>query len=496
MTSFASNSRVTNILSLREGATVAALAVLAPLAVQGLLVSILWNLAQWGSISETVVEGVTFFAGSTLSIALAIVVVVIIRYAVLVGYWLLVVERFGEPRRRAFLAALPLAGLWWSFKIASRIARREDRPRRLTPEFTVATVGFTVLTMFLLPLSMQVATATETGEVERLAAPCLDEFPASAPEEPVIAVGPQGLSRADFDQLVDEVVQGQRGAVARISEEWPTQVADTQVRMLLWEQAASPQAANVSVGDMEDLIEDWEVEFGGTQGLHEILLDNGIPPSQTKRYACAAALSAAFAEVNPFVETPSGSTEYEEALREVADRLGVVVDPTIGFWNSPALSVTSEPAPQVEPETAAESPEPASEPVARTFSTRVEYDIDSIPTQEFQDSLGWQANICAGATELLQDRFLDRVSLFKRTNERWVAVQDAEVTAQRGGRCAAGQVNLLVSSNEVEPPTNWTDKGWRTCRDYQVRIPETPTFQAATVNMCVSTRADSAADGV
>lgn len=108
----------------------------------------------------------------------------------------------------------------------------------------------------------------------------------------------------------------------------------------------------------------------------------------------------------------------------------------------------------------------------------------------------WQADICAGAGELLQDRFLDRVQLFERSEGRWARVPDTEVSAQRGGRCSGGQVNLLVDGVEPEPPANWTDKGWRTCREYQVRIPETPTFQSATVDMCISTRADSSEEAV
>lgn len=490
------NRTSTNLLSLKEGATVAALAIFAPLALQGLLLALLWNLAQWGSVAETVVEGVTFTAGSTLNLGLAILIVLAIRYSVLAGYWLLIVERFSEPRKRAFLAAAPIVGLWWSLGISSRIARNADSPKRLTPEFATVTVGFTALTLLLLPLSMQVATANDISEVKRLASPCIQQFPGSAPEEPVLAVGSQGLDQTTFDTLVDEVVQGQRGAVAKVSEEWPTVVADQQVRMLLWRQAASRESNDVSVQDMDDQITSWREIFGGAAGLDEVLLEAGIPPSQLALYACAVQLSQAFAESNPFVETPDGSSEYEEALRAAATRLGVTVDPAIGYWDPETLSVRSEPPAPTEEQPVAQDTDDSIEPLARTFSTRVAYDIASIPTQEFADSLGWKADICAGATELLQDRFLDRVALYQRVAGRWVLVRDAQAEAQRGGRCNPGQVNLFIGSEEIEPPANWTDKGWRTCRDYQVRIPETPTFQAASVDMCVSTRADSTQEGV
>lgn len=484
-------------LSLREGATTLALAFLAPLAVQGVLLAALWNLAQFGSAPERDIEGVTFEAGSTLTVGAAILIILAIRYAVLAGYWLLVTEKFGLPRRKAFLAALPVAGLWWSLVISSNIARQRYQPTPLTPQFTVATVGFALLSLFLLPMSMEVASATEEGEVRRLAAPCIDQFPQTTAEDPVVSVGQIGLARDEFAARVDEVVASQLGAVARASEEWPTQVADIEVQMLLWQQAAAKNRLTASVGDMETQVQTWEEEFGGPVALRNLVAENGLAPSQLDRYACTVQLRFALSREYPFVETEDGSTEFDDELRLVAKQQRVTVDPSVGFWDVETLSVIPEERQETGPaQQDTEAEQGAAQPVERTFSTKIEYEIDSIPNQEFEGSLNWQADICAGASELLQDRFLNRVQLFERREGRWARVPDANVTAQRGGRCSGGQVNLLVDGLAPEPPANWTDKGWRTCREYQVRIPETPTFQPATVDMCVSARADSVDEGV
>jgi len=479
-------------MSLREGATTLALAILGPLAIQGILISILWNLAQWGSAPDRVIEGVIFEAGSTLAIGAAIIIVLIIRYIVLAGYWLLVVERVGQPRKHAILAALPLVGIWWSVRISSRIARQQRQPVKVAPQFTVLIVGFSVLSLFLLPMSMEVATASEESEIRRLAGPCIDQFPQTTVENPVIAVGEIGLTDKEFQGRVVEVATNQLGAVARVSEEWPAEVADVEIRMWLWQLAATKNRLTASVDDMEQQIRDWEDEFGGPEALRQTTLEAGIPPSQFKRYACTNQLALALSEEYPLTETEDGSTEFSDELRNVAEREGVTVDSSIGFWNEETLSVDPE-APQIAaPKTpTAEDQQSPDDQITRTFSTRIEYGIDSIPNQEFQDTLEWQADICAGAGELLQSRFRNRVELFQRSEGRWNRIRDAEVTAQRGGRCSGGQVNLLIEWSEPEPPMNWTDKGWRTCRDYQVRIPETPTFQSATVDMCISARADT-----
>lgn len=485
------------LLSTRDGATTFALAILAPLAIQGMLLAVLWNLAQFGSEPRRTIEGVIFGAGSTLTIGAAVLVILIIRYAILAGYWLLLIERFGLPRRKAFLAALPVAGLWWSVSISSSIARSRNEAKSLTPEFTVATVGFSAIALLLLPMSMQVATATEEGEVRRLAEPCIDQFPQTTSETTVISLGNIGLARDVFDSRVNEVVESQLGAVARLSDEWPTRVADVEVRMLLWQQAAAKNRLSASIGDMQIQVQDWEDEFGGPVGLRDLVAENGLPPSQLERYACTVQLQLALLREYPLVETENGSTEFDDELRAVARQQRVTVDPSIGYWDAETLNVIPE-APEESPSTQpdVEKEKATSEPVNRTFSTKIEYEISSIPNQEFTDTLDWQADICAGASELLQDRFRNRVQLFERQAGRWERVSDSTVTSKRGGRCSGGQVNLLIDGVAPEPPNNWTNKGWRTCRDYQVRIPETPTFQAATVDMCVSARADTVDEGV
>jgi hypothetical protein len=343
---------------------------------------------------------------------------------------------------------------------------------------------------------MEVATASEKNEVRRLAATCTDEFPAVTVEDPVVGLGDRGLSKGVFDDRLNAVIESQLGAVARTSDRWPSTVADIEMRMLLWQATAEENRLTASVGDMEQQIQDWEGELGGADELQQLFAEGGLLAEQLNRYACTTQLAFAISEEFPFTETENGSTAFDDELRRVATKRGVVVQPSIGYWNLETLTVDPE-EPQVqESASKAQENEDVAQPISRIFSTRIQYEIDSIPNQEFDGSLKWQADICAGASELLQDRFLDRVQLFERREGRWVRVADTNVSAKRGGRCSAGQINLLVDGQESEPPTNWTDKGWRTCRDYQVRIPETPTFQSATVDMCISTRADSSEEQV
>ena len=490
-------SRQESILSFKQGAAVLALALFSPLAVQGLLLAILWNLAQWGSDSTESVEGFTFSAGSTLSTGLAIIIVLIIRYVVLAAYWTLISMRYGLSKNEGLLAALPMVGIWWSLKISSRIVREEQPAKKLAPEVTVITAGVVALSLLLLPISMQAATANAKGEVRRLAQPCSELFPLTLAEAPVLRVGDYGIGQQEFTNLVNQVQDAQRGAVAKISPSWPIRVANQQVRMALWQQAGATSNREASIADMEQLIALWDNFPGGLAEVRNRLAQFGIPPSQYKWYACSVQtyenLEDKYGDSGDG-ESPSGVQEF---LMKAAQRAEVIVNPDIGYWDLQSLAVVAEPIEETDTlEVGEEVAEEKPEETTRNYSVRVEYGIGSIPTQRFDNSLSWQADICAGAAELTQERVLDRVQLFKRERGTWVRVPGAKATAERGGRCSPGQVNLFIGSTEPEPPINWTDKGWRTCRDYQVRIPETASFRAATVDMCVATRADAQEDGV
>jgi len=488
-----------SILSLREGSTTIALAVLIPLAIQGLLLSLLWTVAQLGSSAPEFVgsvnDGRAFGLGSTLSPLIAVLVILAIRYVIFAVYWVIMTRKSGDSIGRAFLAALPLAGLWWSLGISSRIARGIGSSASFKPSVLIPMGVIAGVAVLALPLSMGAATAADKDEAERLASPCINLFPAVDVDDPVISVGDRKLSQQNLDAFVEEVIQQQRGAAARKRETWPVDVADVQVWMALTNAMALSVPEKATVADMERQISEWADSPGDDLSVQ--LASFGIPPSQDLRYACAVQQSSILASTYSTDSSESGLSEYERRMQLVAERVGVEIDPSIGYWNPSTLSVQSEPPiePILETADVLEDEIVDEDPAPRRFATRVEYDIASIPTQVFDDTLTWQADICLTASELLQDRFKQRIQLFERVAGRWVPVRSAVRETSRGGRCSGGQVNLLIGTTEAVPPANWTDKGWRTCRDYQVRIPETPTFRSTSVDLCVATQAESLGEG-
>jgi hypothetical protein len=469
-----------SMFSLREGATVVALAILIPLAIQGALFAALWTAAQWGS--DLDIDG-----GTTLAAPVAVVVLLLIRYVVLASYWVWFSSSSGRNWKVGLLAALPLVGIIWALKLASPVARGIRTMRSIEWPAKVLVAVVVALAIMALPISMRTATALENRELERQAATCLLEYAPNSSEEFVATVGDDQISPSELSSYVEEVSSYRKGAVAKADPNLPVDVLDTLVWLRLTESLAQTAKVNATVGGVEDQIAEWTELTAPDGGLDVVLANASIPPSLADRYACASLLRTKLTNKYSTDAAEGELSEFDKKSQENAKKMGVKVDSSIGYWNPEELIVQS--TPWVESPAAPAAI--AEKKVARTFSTRVEYEIASIPNQEFADTLDWTANICIGSDDLLESRYRNQVGLYERVGGRWVRIAGARATTDRGGRCDKGQVNLLIGTTAPEPPVNWTDKGWRTCTDYQVRIPETPNFRPSSVDMCVSAQATS-----
>lgn len=483
------------IFNLKDGGTVIGLAIFAPLALQGVLFSAFWLLAQYGSDPAENVGGVSFPTGSTISLAATILIALVVRYVVLWAYWFMLVEKVCLPRREAFLAALPVVGIWWSLRIASITARSKESGLSIGKETKLAVGGFVGVVLLLFPLGMQAATAADKNEAERLATPCISDSPAVAVEEPVFSVGKRQMSARMLSDLVDEVKSTQRSAAGERSGDWQFLVANRTVSRYLVEEAALIEglAQSVTIGDSEKQLQIWRDQYG--ERFVDVFVEYGIAPSQLEEYACYALLEEQVLRRLPFDADPNSEYKYLVFMRQVAEEVGVSIDSSIGYWNGTRLRIETDKPKMPENDDSAERTETSSPSKERSFATRVTYEIDSIPTNEYQNTLEWKADICAGSVQLLQPEYRNRIQLFERVAGAWQLVRDAKADTQRGGRCPQSQVNIFIGASEEEPPANWNDKSWKTCREYQVRIPETPTFQATSVDLCVATKADTASQG-
>jgi len=497
MSNFEDSRSIAARFSLRDSAAIISIAILGPLAVQGVLLSTLWILAQFGSSGPESIGDVIFLTGSTISQALILFLILVLRYFTLSAYWLLIAERFGQRRLHAFLAALPIVGIWWSITMSSHIVRNRNAISQVPFETKRIIAIILGLSLLVLPASMQVATAGEKAEVRHLAQPCLEEFNSTESESPALSLGERGLSQGNFDQLVDEVKNQQRGAAARLREDWNLAVANQQIQMARIAQSATDLKLVVTIGEAEDQIAQWQGAYGSDTALRDVLSDIAVPESELFEFTCTRLLDDQIRLKYPDETDADGVNPFIVFAQKTVTKAGILVDPSIGFWNQDLLVITADPvAGQVDEQEQLDETAEQAQQTARTFSTRVEYETAAIPNTEFPDSLEWKADICSGATQLEQSRYLSRVQLFERKEGNWVLVRSARASAERGGRCPGGSVNLLIGTKEAESTLNWTDKGWTTCRAYQVRFPETPSFQGTSVDLCVSTKAVTTEEGV
>ena len=451
------------IIDLREAASILGLAVLVPLAIQGALL-----VAVWAAV--TLLAGEPFPDGTHLSPAAAGIILLSIRTVVLAAWWVWLSVTNGRKWWVGVLAAIPVFGIIAALWLSAKIVR--NRNQRVTlPDFGAVVLALVVIvSLVTLPFAMRTATVLADRESTRLAGSCLTDMGESTAENPVVTVDGRQIDRAELESWVAEVSSRQTGAVARRDPRWPGRILESVVQLTLTEQLAGQLGATASTGEAEARLAP---------------AVNPIPESLSFRLACASALEEELLlKVKPEANE-TGAQALVRALGELGSRSVTGLAPEFGFWSPDRVGFV-----QTQPATPAIAPN-----APRTYATKVTYEIASIPEQEFDGTLEWSANICTGAKDLLQPRYLGQIGLYERVAGAWVKVPDAKATAEAGGRCGGGQVNVLIGDTASEPTSNWTNKGWTTCRSYQVRIPETPTFRPTSVDLCVATEATSESQG-
>lgn len=474
------------LLSLREGAGLFALALLVPLAIEGLFIAALWPLTTWG-------QRPGFEGGTTIAVAVFVALLLIIRFVLLATYWTWLALAHGQRVRLGLLSALPIVGIVWALLLAARVARGDGRYRPLPMATRALLVAISVLALLLVPVSMQFATAYHVAGQERLAEPCTILPPSTGEQETVVALGEDGISQAMLDAWATDVAGAQGAAALQDPNLWTQSLANTYLQLALVDRTAQRLGVTASVGEMREVGEQFRADITSTPDTFDPVLALSMPSEWEDRYYCAWAVSSQILELYPddSEDPESGRTPYDAQILLTATRLGVDVDPSLGYWNPGTLSITSEPpAPSAVEEQKADE---AAAPAVR-YDTRVEYEAASIPQGDFPGTREWNADICIGDTALLQPTYLNRVQLFERVGGEWRRVSNAQATAERGGRCDGGQVNILIGTEADESPEVWFDQGWRTCTPYQVRVPETPRFQPVSVDLCVSTQAVTEGD--
>lgn len=459
------------LVDMREAASILALAVLFPMALTGVMVVMSWSFT-------TLFTGEPWPNGDYLDAGLASLLLVVTRFVILATWWVALARKHGKAWWFGVLAALPLVGIVWALWLSAIAVRSQRPPIRLTFAATALLACVAVVSTWLLPASMAVATTNAEREQERLAAPCLPLGEARTVDDAVVDVGGIQISRGELENLTTEVTEQQQGPVAQRDTRWPSRVLDNVVRLMLLEKVARAEGASATNGEAEAALASFKEPGQTSDEFLAAVAKNGFPASTLLRYGCTSALNADLLEK---VERREGETS-EEALSRTMQAAATSVTGLLeeyGYWDANAVAITGN-----KPAEAAIATSPE-----RAFDTKVAYSGGAIPDQEFKDSLDWNADLCVGTKDLLNKSALDRVGLYERRGDGWARVTGAKASAEVGGRCSGGQVNVKIGTTAPEPTENWNDKGWTTCRRYQVRLPETPAFRATSVDLCVSTQA-------
>jgi hypothetical protein len=451
------------IIDLREAASILGLAVLVPLAIQGLLL-----VAVWAAV--TLFAGESFPDGSHLSAVVAGIILLSIRTVILAVWWIWLSVTNGRTWWVGVLAALPIFGIIAALWLSVKIVR--NRNQRVTfPDFGAVVLALIVIVSLVsLPFALRTATVLADRESTRLASPCLTGIGESTGDSPVVTIDGRQIDRAELDSWVAEVSSRQTGAVARRDPRWPGRILESVVQLRLTAQLARQLGVTASTGEAEGRLAPAVDQF---------------PESLAFRQACASALQEKLLPKVKLESNETGAQALARVLGELGARSVTGLAPEFGFWSPDRVGfVQTQPA---TPVIAIDAP--------RAYATKVSYEIASIPGQEFDGTLNWSANVCLGVKDLLQPRYLGQVGLYERVAGAWVKVPGAKATAKAGGRCSGGQVNVIIGATATEPTSNWTNKGWTTCRSHQVRIPETPTFRPTIIDLCVATEATSESEG-
>ncbi len=433
------------VFDARRGWSILGLAFLVPLAITGLVLACVFGVTSWGR------EPVST-PSNTLSSAVVLVLVLVIRYVILAAWWGWFSLATGRPWTRGLPAALPVIGLYWSLLLVAPFVRGEVRMSPVRRGWVRVAALVIVLAFLSLPIAMTVATTSSQREEIRLAQPCELERDLSQ-GAPVLTVGDRTVGKDALVGLVADRAVAESAAGTSNSPLLPVVVANSTLPELLVAQRDYPRP---TVGEVE--------EVAGEQADADIV-----------RTLCLdGTVNRLFSDVGV------------DGVTSALAALPVTVDPALGYWDPQAIAVTRTPP----REQRVEEPSATETEAATAFRTRVNYQSESVEDTE-TDGLAWTADLCLSSPSLLQGTYRNRIRLDTRANGAWTPVPGAKVVSKRGGRCGDDGINVLVTAKALDPGPAWVGKGWTTCRNYRVVIPETPQFAPTNVPMCVAVDASA-----
>ncbi len=119
------------------------------------------------------------------------------------------------------------------------------------------------------------------------------------------------------------------------------------VRSELLEEAAERNGVQVSEGQVDELLRQFEQQAGGREALEQDLVASGVPPSRLREIVRFIANQNALGErlaAQAGGAQQQGQTALRDLLVETARQAGVEVNPRYGTWDAEQLEVVGSPS--------------------------------------------------------------------------------------------------------------------------------------------------------
>ncbi|MDP9398226.1 MAG: SurA N-terminal domain-containing protein [Actinomycetota bacterium] len=137
------------------------------------------------------------------------------------------------------------------------------------------------------------------------------------------------------------------------------------VRSELLEEAAERNGVQVSEGQVDELLRQFEQQAGGREALEQDLVASGVPPSRLREIVRFIANQNALGErlaAQAGGAQQQGQTALRDLLVETARQAGVEVNPRYGTWDAEQLEVVGSPSGGLATPVTSAAPVPAPAP--------------------------------------------------------------------------------------------------------------------------------------
>lgn len=150
-------------------------------------------------------------------------------------------------------------------------------------------------------------------------------------------------------ELLDARAAREPDASGELADEATAQlgVLTQLVRSELLEEAAERNGVQVSEGQVDELLRQFEQQAGGREALEQDLVASGVPPSRLREIVRFIANQNALGErlaAQAGGAQQQGQTALRDLLVETARQAGVEVNPRYGTWDAEQLEVVGSPS--------------------------------------------------------------------------------------------------------------------------------------------------------